>query len=99
MTPPKRTSRNCWGEKRLFSQAQKSEAIYEYHQADGRLAFQKLRFPGKKFVTRKPNGKGGWEYKLDAGVKPLYRLPELLTANYVFICEGEKRPTTFALST
>jgi hypothetical protein len=37
---------------------------YQYHDANGRLVFEKLRYPGKPFVQRKPSGKNGWEYKL-----------------------------------
>jgi len=74
----------------LFSQTEKPEAIYQYHDARGVLVFEKLRYPGKRFVQRRPTGKGGYEYKLGAGSKPLYHLPELLVANEIAICEGEK---------
>ena len=76
--------------KNLFTKAQKPEAIYQYHDATGNLVFEKQRFPGKKFVQRKPNGKGGWDYKLGEGKRPLYHLTEVLVANEIFICEGEK---------
>jgi 5S rRNA maturation endonuclease (ribonuclease M5) len=75
---------------RLFQQGQKPEAIYKYQDADGRLVFEKLRMPGKRFVQRQPDGKGGYEYKLGDVKKPLYHLPEVLVANEIFICEGEK---------
>lgn len=71
-------------------QMQKPEAVYQYHDATGRLVFEKLRYPGKRFVQRKPNGKGGYDYKLGDGNRPLYRLPEVLTANLIAVCEGEK---------
>jgi 5S rRNA maturation endonuclease (ribonuclease M5) len=63
---------------------------YQYHDANGRLVFEKLRYPGKPFVQRKPSGKNGWEYKLGDCEKPLYRLPEVLVANEIIVCEGEK---------
>ena len=52
--------------------------------------FEKLRYPGKRFVQRKPNWKGGYDYKLGDISKPLYLLTDLLVANEIVICEGEK---------
>ncbi len=75
--------------KQLFSSAQNPEAIYQYHDAQGRVIFEKVRYSGKRFVQRKP-AKGGYEYKLGDIQKPLYRLPQLLIANEIFVCEGEK---------
>jgi putative DNA primase/helicase len=77
------------GEKQVSFMTSKPEATYQYHDAGGHLVFEKQRFPEKRFVLRRPV-KGGWVYKLEDGAKPLYRLPEVLVANYVFICEGEK---------
>jgi hypothetical protein len=57
---------------------------------DGALLFEKLRFPGKKFTQRAKNGGGAWAYKLDGVRKVLYRLPEVVRASDVMICEGEK---------
>jgi putative DNA primase/helicase len=68
----------------------KPVAVYAYHDAQGRLVFEKLRYEPKRFVLRKPDGKGGHEYSLGNVLKPLYRLPEVITANVVFVCEGEK---------
>ena len=78
------------GDKQAFFFSQKPEAVYQYHDANGRLVLEKVRYPGKRFVQRKPNGKNRWEYKLSDCQKPLYRLPEVLVANEVFVCEGEK---------
>ena len=72
-----------------FGTGHRPEAIYQYRDAQGRLVFEKLRYPGKKFVQRRP-GARGYEYNLDGIEKPLYNLPELLTANEIFFCEGEK---------
>ncbi len=68
----------------------KPVATYKYLDAQGRLLFEKLRYEPKRFVQRRPVGDGRYEYKLDAVAKPLYRLPDILTANEVFVCEGEK---------
>lgn len=78
-------------EQQVFRPAgEKPEAVYQYRDAAGRLVFEKLRYPGKRFVQRRPTEKGGYEYKLAGVKKPLYWLPEVLTANEIFICEGEK---------
>ena len=71
-----------------------SEAVYDYRDKDGKLLYQVVRFPGKDFKQRRPDGKGGWIWNLK-GVKPtLYRLPETQAAvqkgEPVFIPEGER---------
>jgi putative DNA primase/helicase len=73
------------------SRTSRPVAIYRYDDAQGRLVFEKLRYEPKRFVQRRPLGGGRYEYKLDPTVeKPLYRLPEVLTANEIIVCEGEK---------
>ncbi len=69
---------------------QQPEATYQYVNEDGALLFEKLRFPEKKFTQRAKNAGGAWAYKLDGVRKVLYRLPELVRASDVMICEGEK---------
>src|SRR5271167_4650157 len=78
------------GDIKLFHVGQKPEAVYQYRDADGRVVFEKVRYPGKRFLQRRPDGTGGWEYKLGDGRRPLYNLPEVLVANEIVICEGEK---------
>lgn len=64
--------------------------IYDYKDEKGILLFQILRYPGKKFSARRPDGLGGWIWDTK-GIKLVpYRLPELLANDLVFICEGEK---------
>lgn len=83
--------REVIGADHLFeSQKSKPVAIYTYQDAQGRVVFEKLRYEPKRFVQRRPVSNGRYEYRLDGVEKPLYRLPELLTANEVFVCEGEK---------
>jgi hypothetical protein len=65
------------GERQMFAFSQQPEAVYKYHDANGAIIFEKVRYPGKRFVQRKPNGKAGYEYKLGDCTKPLYRLPEV----------------------
>ncbi|MCY4355083.1 MAG: DUF3631 domain-containing protein [Truepera sp.] len=68
-------------------------ATYDYLNGDGTLLYQVVRYDPKDFRQRRPNGKGGWIWKLDNVERILYRLPELLAADPgqpAFICEGEK---------
>lgn len=70
------------------------EAIYRYHDEDGKLLYEVLRMPGKQFRQRRPDGKGGWIWRLDGVRRVLYRLPPVLEAvkrgETVYIVEGEK---------
>ena len=64
----------------------KPEAVFDYHDADGILRYQVLRFPHKNFRQRNANGQ--WSL---TGVAPLpYRLPQWIELNAVIIAEGEK---------
>jgi hypothetical protein len=85
----------------LFPQKKKNKgyrydnivAEYDYRDAQGQLLFQVVRFKGKKFRQRRPDGKGGWTWKLGRTPRVLYRLQELLAADpseWVYIVEGEK---------
>jgi len=73
-------------------------AKYEYRGSDGTLLFEKVRYvepDGRKtFRQRKPDGSGGWTYKLGETPKVLYNLPAVLEAKAngetVFLVEGEK---------
>ncbi len=76
---------------------------YDFYDADGTLLFQKVRYvdenTGRKtFRQRKPDGKGGWDYKLGDTPKILYNLPAVLrareTGNSIFVVEGEKDADT-----
>ena len=72
-------------------------AKYEYTDADGALLYQVLRLEPKDFRQRRPDGNGGWTWKLDDR-RILYRLPELLIYPdaTVFITEGEKDADSIA---
>ena len=64
---------------------------YDYCDADGTLLYQVLRYEPKDFRQRRPDGNGGWSWKLDER-RVLYRWPELLKFPdaTIFITEGEK---------
>jgi predicted P-loop ATPase len=67
-------------------------ATYTYPAADGRTAYLKRRYePGqngkkKSFSLHKPDGSPG----IKGIPRVLYNLPEVLTAEEVYVCEGEK---------
>ncbi|HZR53642.1 MAG TPA: hypothetical protein VFB06_29560 [Streptosporangiaceae bacterium] len=86
----------------LFEQPQRAKdrsprrvvAQYRYTDEAGELLFTKLRYEPKNFGVRRPDGKGGWAYKLGDARRVLYRLPEVIAAvragRPVFVVEGEK---------
>jgi hypothetical protein len=69
-------------------------ATYDYADEVGGLLFQVVRYEPKGFRQRKPDGKGGWSWKLGDVRRVLYKLPELIKAiaagHPIFIVEGEK---------
>jgi hypothetical protein len=63
---------------------------YTYQDADRSALFCKNRYEPKGFSICRPNGHGGY-HKGMGGVTPvLYRLPELIAADEVWVVEGEK---------
>lgn len=70
--------------------SKKIDVVYDYRDSTGTLVFQVVRFRPKDFRQRRPDGHGGWIYNMK-GVTPVpYRLPDIITANTVFVVEGEK---------
>jgi 5S rRNA maturation endonuclease (ribonuclease M5) len=69
-------------------------ATYPYQDEEGRELFQVVRFEPKEFRQRRPDGNGGYNWKLGDVRRVLYRLPELLEAlaleQTIFVVEGEK---------
>jgi hypothetical protein len=67
---------------------------YPYRDENGELLFEVVRFEPKDFRQRRPDGRGGWIWKLGDTRRVLYMLPELLTAvaagEMICIVEGEK---------
>lgn len=71
-----------------------AEATFDYVDEQRSLLFQVVRFPGKKFRQRRPDGAGGWIWNLNGVRRVLYRLPDLKGHDTVFIVEGEKDAET-----
>jgi len=69
-------------------------ATYPYHDADGTLLAEIVRFHPKSFAIRRPDGRGSWVWNQDGLPALLYRLSEMLeSANdgrTVLVVEGEK---------
>ena len=65
---------------------------YDYHNADGSVAFYVFRFPGKKFQQWTPSSDPDRGYpKAPTSALPLFRLQEILTSSgEVTLHEGEK---------
>ena len=49
------------------------EATYDYRDEADKLLFQAVRYTPKGFSQRRPNGAGGWIYKLEDVRRVLYR--------------------------
>ena len=66
-------------------------ATYSYTDENGELLYEVLRYDPKAFRQRRPDGNGGWIWKLDERRVP-YRWPELqkFPDATVFVTEGEK---------
>jgi len=66
-------------------------ARYPYLDLDGTPLYEVVRMENKTFPQRRPDGQGGWIWKLDDVKRVPYRLPEFrFSTGKVFIAEGEK---------
>lgn len=69
-------------------------ASYDYCDASGNLLYQVVRKKPKAFLQRRPDGAGGWLWKLGDVEPTIYRLPAVLSAvaagDPVYVVEGEK---------
>ena len=74
--------------------ARKAVAWYPYHDAEGELRFEVVRYEPKNFKQRRPDGKGGWIWDTKGIEKVIFRLPEVLAAinagKRIYVTEGEK---------
>lgn len=65
-------------------------AVYDYTDERGGLLYQVCRYDPKEFRQRRPNGAGGFEWKVKDVRQVLYHLAEVLKADTVHLCAGEK---------
>jgi putative DNA primase/helicase len=67
---------------------------YQYTDETGTVLYEVVRFAPKDFRQRRPDGRGGWIWKLDGTRRVLYRLTEVQegvrSGSWVFVVEGEK---------
>ena len=75
-------------------------ATYDYHDENGAVLYQTVRYEPKDFRQRHSDGNGGWTWNLNGVRRVLYNLPEVLKSDHVLIVEGEKdveKARTFGL--
>lgn len=69
-------------------------ATYQYTDESGDLLFEVQRTATKRFMQRRPDGRGGWAWKLGSIRRVPYRLPRVIAAvaagQTVYVVEGEK---------
>ena len=85
--------RNLWPSKngdRVESGKGKIVKTYDYQNEQGKMIYQVCRMEPKDFRQRRPDGAGGWIWKM-AGVKMVpFQLPKFSGAETIYVPEGEK---------
>ena len=79
--------------KRQPQQRRRIVATYDYRDEAGELLFQVVRYEPKDFRQRRPDGQGGWTWRVKGVRQVPYRLFELranAAADPVLVVEGEK---------
>ena len=71
-------------------------ATYDYRDEAGELLYQVARFEPKSFRQSRPDGRGGWIWNLNGVQRVLFRLQEVIAADIVWVCEGERDALTLA---
>ena len=79
-----------------ISQDQQPDHVWIYHNAHGDLVGNVLRWnvPGDKIIRQVRRYGDGWISRAMQEPRPLYRLPEVIDAETVYVCEGEKAADT-----
>jgi len=65
-------------------------AMYPYHDEEGEVLYEVVRFEPKSFAMRRPDVVGGWVWDMRGVRRVLYRLPALKGCRLIFVGEGEK---------
>lgn len=83
---------------RSRSSGRRIDLTYPYVDEHGNVVYEVVRFDPKDFRQRRPDGRGGWEWKVAGTRRVLYRLPKVLAAvaagDTVYVAEGEKDVAT-----
>ena len=87
MPPSRDQMRRVWKKENI-------DVVYPYHDLNGKLAYQVVRRPGKKFMQRHRNDAREWVWNMEGVQRLLFRLPHVYAAiqsgDDVYLCEGEK---------
>jgi len=79
---------------RRTAAAWRSPLPYDYTDESGELSYQVVRLAPKSFRQRRPNGRGGWTWKLGNATRVPFHLPNLIAGvtegKWIFVAEGEK---------
>jgi 5S rRNA maturation endonuclease (ribonuclease M5) len=65
-------------------------AVYQYHDEQGNVLFENVRFQPKDFRMRRPTSSGNHVWNLKHCRRVPYRLPQVMSSAEVWLCEGEK---------
>lgn len=68
-------------------------ATYDYHDENGALLFQVVRYDPKDFRQRRPDGNGGWSWSVRGARNVPYRLEDIAATDGddpIYVVEGEK---------
>lgn len=68
----------------------KIAVIYPYQDQNGNEVFQVIRTEPKGFRQRHKDSNGQWVWNMEGITRCLFRLPEILRSQEVWLCEGEK---------
>jgi hypothetical protein len=77
-------------ERGVVAAKSKIEATYDYTDKSGELLYQVVRYEGKQFSARRPDGSGGWINNMHGVPLVPYNLRRLMKSKFVWITEGEK---------
>src|SRR5215472_8886827 len=71
-------------------EARNLESCFDYTDESGKVLYQVLRFAGKQFKQRRPDGQSDWIWGLGDVRRVPFQLPKIIASDFVAVCEGEK---------